>query len=101
MTSSNIHLHWSRITPGARFRTGVSLHSHTLHSRESLTFINKAADRVPLLAAAMRYGERRYRQGYGTALDLARGWWNPPLGPRDPWMVGKFPTRATGLRPVV
>jgi hypothetical protein len=65
----------------------VSLHSHTLHSRESLDFIYHAATRFPLLAAAVRAGERRHQKLYGKALNLARGWWTPPLGPRDAWLV--------------
>jgi hypothetical protein len=101
MISSNIHLHWSRIEPGARFRTGVSLHSHTLHSRESLNFIDKAAERLPLLAAAMRYGERRYRRVHGTALDLSRGWWTPPLGPHEAWTVESAQIHRMDLTPIV
>jgi len=59
LTFSNIHLQWKDAAVINRFRTGVSLHSHTLHSRESLDFIYRAAAQAPLLSAAIRHGERR------------------------------------------
>jgi hypothetical protein len=87
--SSAIHLQWKGAAAGGRFRTGVSLHSHTLHSRESLDFIYHLAARVPILAAAIRHGERLYRQRHGATLDFTRGWWTPPLGAHDAWLLEK------------
>ena len=55
---SRIHV---RLSGAPRFRTGVSLHSHTLHSRESLNFIYHAARHSALLRWVLRRGERRYR----------------------------------------
>jgi hypothetical protein len=87
--SSTIHLQWKDAAAAGRFRTGVSLHSHTLHSRESLDFIYHAATRAPILAAAIRRGERIYQRIHGVPLDLARGWWTPPLGAHDAWLLEK------------
>lgn len=87
--SSTIHLHWKNAPAAGRFRTGVSLHSHTLHSRESLDFIYHAASRAPLLAAVIRQGAAAYRKRHGETLDLARGWWTPPLGAHDAWLLEK------------
>lgn len=84
---SNIYLQWTAGSPCARFRTGVSLHSHTLHSHESLDFIYHAAAAFPLLAAALHQGERQYRGAKGVDLDLGRGWWTPPLAPYSAWAV--------------
>jgi len=84
----NIHLQW-RDAPTKSFRTGVSLHSHTLHSLERLDFIYRAAAGVPVLAAAIRRGERQYAKNHRIPLDLSRGWWTPPLGPHEAWMVEK------------
>lgn len=89
MMSSTIHLQWKNAPAAGRFRTGVSLHSHTLHSRESLDFIYHAASRAPLLAAAIRQGAAAYQKRHGEALDLARGWWTPPLGAHDAWLLEK------------
>jgi hypothetical protein len=98
---SNIRLQWNSTPPSERFRAGVSLHSHTLHSRESLGFIYHAATRAPLLAATIRHGERRYRKLRGTDLDLSRGWWTPPLGPHDAWSVEKWQIEELDLNAFV
>lgn len=97
---SQIHLQWNE-APTGRFRTGVSLHSHTLYSRELLNFIYSAARHVPVLAAAMRRGERRYREVHGTELDLSRAWWTPPLGPHEAWKLEKSQIEELGLDALV
>lgn len=92
--SSTIHLQWKDAEAAGRFRTAVSLHSHTLHSRESLDFIYHAATRAPILAAVVRHGERIYQKIHGAPLDLARGWWTPPLGAHDAWLLEKSQIEA-------
>lgn len=72
-----------------RFRTGVSLHGHTLCSRESLAFIYKLADRIAPIRSALARGMARYREIHGTELDLHRAWWTPPLAPHDAWLLEK------------
>lgn len=99
--SLNIHLQWKDPSVAARFRTGVSLHSHTLHSRESLDFIYQAATRAPVLSAAVRHGEREYQKAKGTQLDLSRGWWTPPLGPHDAWLLEKSQIEALDQNAIV
>lgn len=98
---SAIHLEWKDAAAIGRFRTGVSLHSHTLHSRESLDFIYHAATRAPLLAAVIRRGEAAYRKQHGETLDLARGWWTPPLGAHDAWLVEKSQIETLGRNAIV
>jgi len=99
--SSTIHLEWKDGAAARRFRTGVSLHSHTLHSRESLDFIYHAAARIPLLSAAIRHGERLYRERHGATLDLTRGWWTPPLGAHDAWLLEKSQIEALDQNAIV
>jgi len=85
MKGTRIHVDWSAEKPQARFATAVSLHSHTLHSREPLDFL--------------------YRFGFqflkGVPLDLRRGWWTPPLGPREAYAVEFDQISAMGLAPLV
>jgi hypothetical protein len=99
--SSTIHLQWKDAASASRFRTGVSLHSHTLYSRESLDFIYHAATRAPILSAAIRRGESVYRKIHGEPLDLARGWWTPPLGPHDAWSLEKSQIEALDRNAIV
>jgi hypothetical protein len=83
------------------YRTGVSLHSHTLHSHESLDFIYFAARKSALLRYVIREGEIRYRQIHGTDLDLNRGWWTPPLAPLDAFVLEAKQLEDLGLQPFV
>lgn len=83
------------------FRTGVSLHSHTLHSRESLEFIYHAARHSALLRWVVQRGENRYRQIHGTELNLRRGWWTPPLAPQDAFTLEAAQLEELGVAPLV
>ena len=71
-----------------RFRTGVSLHSHTLHSREPLSFIYRYAKKRWTVRVALDRGQRRFaRTNNGNSLDLARAYWTPPLAAHDAWRL--------------
>jgi hypothetical protein len=67
----------------------VSLHSHTLQSRESLDFIGRATANTPWLAGAIRKQTDKYRALKGRDLDLRRAWWTPPLSPLHAWKLEK------------
>jgi hypothetical protein len=97
---TQFHLEWES-SPNRRFRTGVSLHSHTLHSRESLGFIYSAAARVPALAAAVRRGEHKFLQTHGSRLDFSNGWWTPPLGAHQAWSLEMHQLTRLNLEPLV
>jgi hypothetical protein len=86
MTNTRIHLEPSH-DAARQFRTAVSLHSHTLYSEETLSFINRLGKRFAPLGTVLRRGEEHYRSVHGSALDLSRAWWTPPAAPHDAWMV--------------
>jgi hypothetical protein len=91
-------------TPSAAdgFSSVVSLHAHTCHSRESLSFLPGLMARVPLIGRLIEYQTLRYRRYYGKDLDFERAYWRPPMTARaviDSEMrhtVGRL-----GLRPIV
>jgi hypothetical protein len=74
----------------APFRTGVSLHSHTLYSRETLSFIYQLARAVPAIRSALARGEATYSARRASTLDLNRAWWTPPLSPHQAWQLEKL-----------
>jgi hypothetical protein len=82
------------------FRTGVSLHSHTLHSRETLGILYPLAARNALVRAGLRLIERELGRVIGR-VDLNRGWWTPPLSPLQAWRLECKQIQALGLAPVV
>ncbi len=94
--------YWDRSPHVAdRFKTGVSLHSHTLHSEESVLplgqYLRKFACLRGLLQHAHRsYGERSFED------DLSRIWWTPPLAPRQALEVEALQIEGKlGLDPIV
>jgi predicted metal-dependent phosphoesterase TrpH len=64
-------------------RTVVSLHSHTSHSREVLTFLPGWAARTPVARFIVRRELRRHEAQTGGAVDFSRGYWRPPLSPKQ------------------
>ena len=101
MRRTNLYLLWRDRTCLERFRNGVSLHSHTLHSRESMAFVPRYTTGVPVLAKAMRRQEQRYQARCGRTLDYGRAFWRPPLGPREAAQLEKTQIESLGLDAMV
>jgi hypothetical protein len=101
MKATRIHFQWSPGFSAESFRSGVSLHSHTLHSREPLDFFYRAAKHSWLVRTLLRRVERQYRASNGMDLDLERGWWTPPLAPLDAYNVECGQILSMGLSPLV
>jgi hypothetical protein len=87
--STDLLLWWKDRSAGRFFRTGVSLHSHTLHSREYLSSITPYLDRIRWLAWLARREARRHGLDDIPRAELSRAWWTPPLAPRDAWALEK------------
>jgi hypothetical protein len=64
------------------FTAGVSLHSHTNQSRETLDFIAELSTEWGVLQPVMRWCETRCQRMTGIRPDYARSYWTPPLTPR-------------------
>ncbi len=101
MDGTRICSQWSPDFSLAGFRAGVSLHSHTLHSREPLDFLYRLAHQSRFLRTLLGYAERRFQASYGMPLDLSRGWWTPPLSPLDAYGLESGQIEALGLSPLV
>lgn len=71
-----------------QFKSGVSIHSHTCCSKESLEFVARIFDSHPLLRSFI--GDHARKAGrHGVTLDLAHAYWTPPLCPRSAYEVEK------------
>jgi hypothetical protein len=70
--------------PGAAdgFEYGVSLHSHTTHSKENLEFIPQYARKSKFLGKVMDIAEWQYRSRANREMDFSKAYWTPPLSPR-------------------
>jgi hypothetical protein len=83
------------------FRTGVSLHSHTEHSRERLGELPRYLERMPVVAQFLQWERNRYRAGTGRILDFSRAYWRGPLCARSAYDVERLQIERLGLRPIV
>jgi hypothetical protein len=73
---------WKEPEATGAYKTGVSLHGHTNHSKESLCFISEFASEIAPLRWALAQQERRALRKGGVRVDFLNGYWVPPLSPR-------------------
>ncbi len=80
--SQTVSYLWREPHAADGFTAGVSLHSHTNQSKETLDFIAELSTDWSVLQPLMRWAERRCVQFSGIRPDYARSYWTPPLTPR-------------------
>jgi len=73
---------WREPKAADGFTAGVSLHSHTNQSKETLDFIAEMSTDWGILQPLMRWAERRCVRKTGIRPDYAHSYWTPPLTPR-------------------
>ena len=83
MTRTQLHFQWREPKAPGQFRTAVSLHSHTMHSRENLDFIPRLARTIPGVREALAAEERAYARRNGRLLNYAGACWTPPHPERE------------------
>ena len=85
----------------SKAKTGLSLHCHTEHSRESLDFLPVYADRIPAIASLWRREYKRYREREGRCIDFSTAYWAPPLTPHLVYSAEKEQINNAGLNAIV
>jgi hypothetical protein len=81
MGQSSISYLWREPEAAKGFTTGVSLHSHTNQSKETLDFISELSKNWSVLQPVIRWAERRCKRKQNIELNYALGYWTPPLTP--------------------
>lgn len=99
--SHPLYFHWTNENASKRFSTGVSLHSHTHHSKELLDFIPRFAARIPALRWEVQRLSEQFERLHGCPLDFRKGWWTPPLDPVSAVKLEAGQIQRLGLRPLV
>ncbi len=82
VNQTSISYLWREPNAATGFATGVSLHSHTSQSKETLDFIAELSTDWAFLQPIMRWLEARCLHTTGIRPDYARSYWTPPLTPR-------------------
>ena len=97
---SKVTSQWKQPLATHEFTTGVSLHSHTSVSEETLGFIHAMFVVMPGLKRVFDfYGERSAR--HGVTLDYARANWRPPLQPKMAYDLESRQIQRLGLNSLV
>lgn len=81
--------------------TGVSLHCHSLHSKELLDFVPYYAERIPVLRQFWHREMRKRELEYGKVPDFPSGYWEPPLRAGDVFASEIESMKSLGLAGMV
>ena len=79
---TKVHLLPSERSVIRAFRSGVSSHSHTEHSRERLGALPRYLQRMPVVSQFVRWEIERYRARTGEVPDFSRAYWRGPVSAR-------------------
>src|SRR5271170_3256452 len=78
-----IQFFWRDRGISKEFQAGISLHSHTMYSEESLAMVPRYTANIPYLGAAVRRHAQEYHLAKSDRIDFGRAFWTPPLAPRQ------------------
>lgn len=82
-------------------KTGVSLHCHTLHSKEMLDFVPYYAAKIPVVAHFWKKESERYLAREGKKMNFSNGYWSPPLTGEQVYQSEKEQINRAGLEAII
>jgi hypothetical protein len=82
MAASTISYLWRDKKASQGFRTGVSLHSHTNQSHETLDFLANLGNQYPMIRPLLTRLEQRSERMHGVHVNYAASYWTPPMTPK-------------------
>jgi hypothetical protein len=82
MDHSTISYLWRDKKASQSFRCGVSLHSHTNQSHETLDFLANFGNQYPVMRPLLSRLENRSERLYGVRINYAASYWTPPMTPK-------------------
>jgi hypothetical protein len=85
--TTKVQFFWQNRIIDKDFRTGVSLHSHTMYSEETLEMIPRYTAKVPCMGRAIQRQLDEFNRNRGSKLDFADAFWTPPYAPRQAYRL--------------
>jgi hypothetical protein len=82
MKGSQISYLWKSPRAAHEFAAGVSLHSHTSRSKETLDFLVKLVSEDGWVGRLLRDFNAAFEVRHGVPFEYRRAYWTPPLPPR-------------------
>jgi hypothetical protein len=101
MAHSTVSYLWRDQDAAKGFRTGVSLHSHTNQSKETLDFLANLGSQYPAIRPLLTRLERRSEEIHGVRVNYAASYWTPPMTPRLAFDLESHQIEALGLASMV
>ena len=101
MANSTISYLWCDRRAAQGFRTGVSLHSHTNQSKETLSFLANIGSRHSIMRPLLARMERRSEINHGVRVNYSAAYWTPPLTPKLAFSLESAQIEGLDLEPMV
>ncbi|HWE87582.1 MAG TPA: hypothetical protein VG267_21750 [Terracidiphilus sp.] len=101
MPNSTVSYLWRDRDAPKGFRTGVSLHSHTNQSKETLDFLANFGNQFPAVRPLMNRLESRSQAVHGITVNYAAAYWTPPMTPKLAFDLESGQIEELGLRAMV
>lgn len=101
MNRTSVSYLWRDIETHRSYHSGVSLHSHTNQSRETLKFLAMLGARYTLMRRLMQRLEQRSEANHGMHVDYGLSYWTPPMPPKLAFDLEAGQIEKLGLNPTV
>ncbi len=82
MPDSTVSYLWRDKDAARGYRAGVSLHSHTNQSHETLDFLANLGNQYPLIRPLLTRLETRAQSFHNLRVNYAASYWTPPMTPK-------------------
>jgi hypothetical protein len=82
VANSTISYLWRDRKAAIGYKTGVSLHSHTNQSQETLDFLANLGNQYGWMRPLLSRLEQRSQSVHGVRVDYAASYWTPPMTPK-------------------
>ena len=82
MANATISYLWRERNAPRGYRSGVSLHSHTNQSKETLDFLANLGNQYPVIRPLLSRLESSSEANHGVRINYAASYWTPPMTPK-------------------
>ena len=101
MAQSTISYLWRDEEAPQGFRCGVSLHSHTNQSHETLDFLANFGSQYPWMRPLLSRLEQRSERMHGVRINYAESYWTPPMTPKLAFDLETRQIEKLDLQPMI
>jgi hypothetical protein len=101
MANSTINYLWRDQKAAKGYHSGISLHSHTNQSKETLDFLANVGNQYPLVRPIISRLERRSKAAHGVRIDYSASYWTPPMTPKLAYDLESKQIENLDLAPMV